>query len=107
MRTSLHPFLSRLFALLGALLVVLPSHRVLATPTHIAAELVPERTAAAAGETVMLAFSMKPADGWHGYWENPGYAGLWLEPTWSLPPGAKAGALSYPVPRTLLVAGLM
>lgn len=88
---------------LAALLLALPAH---AAPTHIKAELVAE-SAALPGKTVMLAIRMTPEAGWHGYWQNPGDAGLGLELDWTLPTGASAGALQYPVPDTLLVSGLM
>lgn len=77
-----------------------------AAPNHITAELVAE-SAAPAGGTVTLAFVMRPAPGWHGYWQNPGDAGLGMTAEWTLPAGASAGALHYPVPGTLLISGLM
>ena len=77
-----------------------------AAPTHIAAQLIAEGPAPAGG-SVTLAFLMRPEQGWHGYWANPGDAGFGMTLEWSLPPGAEAGALRYPVPRTLVVAGLM
>ena len=80
--------------------------RALAAPNNIAAELVAEGPGEPGG-TVWLAFSMKPAPGWHGYWRNPGDAGLGMSTQWSLPAGASAGELVYPVPTTLLVSGLM
>lgn len=82
------------------------AHSALAAPNHIAAELVSEAPAAP-GSTVMLAVHMTPEAGWHGYWENPGDAGLGMQLDWRLPHGAKAGTARYPVPQTLLIAGLM
>jgi thiol:disulfide interchange protein len=96
----------RLVALLlqlTALLIALP---IQAAPTHIAAELVAESAAAPGGE-VTLAIHMRPAAGWHGYWSNPGDAGLGMVLDWTLPPDASAGSPRYPVPETLLIAGLM
>ncbi|MEW6627116.1 MAG: protein-disulfide reductase DsbD domain-containing protein, partial [Pseudomonadota bacterium] len=52
-------------------------------------------------------FAMTPQQGWHGYWENPGDAGLGMTVDWTLPKGVSVGALRYPVPETLLIAGLM
>jgi DsbC/DsbD-like thiol-disulfide interchange protein len=75
-------------------------------PTHIHAALVPER-AGQPGETITLALTMQPARDWHGYWSNPGDAGLAPTLDWTLPKGASAGAMQFPVPQTLLVAGLM
>ncbi|MFA7603389.1 MAG: protein-disulfide reductase DsbD domain-containing protein, partial [Novosphingobium sp.] len=89
---------------LCALLSATPAAQ--AAQTHIAAELVAE-SAGNPGDTVWLAFHMRPAPGWHGYWLNPGDAGLGMTLDWSLPTGAKAGEPRYPVPRTLLIAGLM
>lgn len=86
-----------------ALLLAAPAQ---AAPNHIAASLVAEGTAAP-GSTVMLAFAMQPGVGWHGYWQNPGDAGLGMTTDWTLPPGVKVGDLRYPVPQTLLVSGLM
>lgn len=59
------------------------------------------------GGQVELAIRMHPAPGWHGYWLNPGDAGLPMNIEWHLPKGVSAGALRYPVPGKLTVAGLM
>jgi DsbC/DsbD-like thiol-disulfide interchange protein/cytochrome c biogenesis protein CcdA len=74
---------------------------------HIAARLVAESAAPAPGSSVTIAFAMTPEQGWHGYWENPGDAGLGMTVDWTLPAGAKVGPLRYPVPETLLISGLM
>jgi len=94
----------RLVTVLLQLCALLLAAPVLAAPTHIKPELVVEGSAAPGG-TVQVAFLMKPDKGWHGYWYNPGDAGLGLTPTWTLPDGAKAGELAYPVPQTLIVSG--
>ena len=44
---------------------------------------------------------------WHGYWSNPGDAGLGMELEWDLPRGWSAGEPLYPVPRRLVIGGLM
>ena len=69
-------------------------------------ELVAEGPAPLGGE-VDLAIHMRPAPGWHGYWLNPGDAGLPMDVTWQLPHGFSAGPLRYPVPTRLEIAGLM
>ena len=74
--------------------------------SHIAASLVAEAPAAPGG-TVMLALDMRPSPGWHGYWSNPGDAGFGMTLDWTLTKGASAGTPRYPVPQTLVVAGLM
>ena len=74
---------------------------------HIAARLVAESQAPAPGQTSSIAFAMTPEAGWHGYWENPGDAGLGMSVKWTLPKGVGIGAIRYPVPRPLLISGLM
>ena len=88
-------------ALLACVVLAMPAHA-----SHIAASLLAERPAAP-GQTVMLAVLMEPEKGWHGYWSNPGDAGLPLSVEWTLPKGARIGEPGFPVPRTLLVQGLM
>ena len=73
----------------------------------IRVQLVPEGRSVAPGGTVTIAFIMRPREGWHGYWKNPGDAGRPDEVTWRLPPGAAAGPLRYPVPERLIISGLM
>ena len=96
----------RLVTMVLHLCAVLLAAPALAAPTNITPQLLVEGPAAPGGK-VTLAFLMKPSPGWHGYWYNPGDAGLGLSPEWSLPAGAKAGELAYPVPTTLIVSGLM
>ncbi|MCL6683294.1 protein-disulfide reductase DsbD family protein [Sphingomonas alba] len=69
-------------------------------------ELVAEGPAKPDGE-VDLAIVMHTQKGWHGYWQNPGDAGLPMKVEWQLPPGASVGPLRYPVPDRLTIAGLM
>ncbi|MDF2640244.1 MAG: thiol:disulfide interchange protein [Novosphingobium lindaniclasticum] len=73
---------------------------------HVAAELVAGPATRPGGETT-IAIHMTPEKGWHGYWSNPGDAGLGMQLDWTLPEGAKAGTPRYPVPQTLVVSGLM
>jgi DsbC/DsbD-like thiol-disulfide interchange protein/cytochrome c biogenesis protein CcdA len=78
----------------------------LAQARGITPELVAEGPAPPGGE-VDLAIHMRPAPGWHGYWLNPGEAGFPMDVQWQLPAGFGAGALRYPIPSRLEVAGLM
>jgi DsbC/DsbD-like thiol-disulfide interchange protein/cytochrome c biogenesis protein CcdA len=78
----------------------------LAQAQHIAPELIAEGPAPAGGE-VELAIHMRPTPGWHGYWLNPGDAGLPMDVKWRLPKGYAAGPLRYPVPTRLKIADLM
>ncbi|MGD9810328.1 MAG: protein-disulfide reductase DsbD family protein [Sphingobium sp.] len=74
---------------------------------HITPRLVAESDVPAAGSRVAIAFEMETEPGWHGYWENPGDAGLGIKLHWDLPDGVTAAKIDYPVPETLLVAGIM
>lgn len=78
-----------------------------AGPAHIRASIEAETMRPAPGGATTLAFVMKPDAGWHGYWKNGGDAGLGMEVDWSLPAGVSVGELAYPVPKTLVIAGLM
>ena len=92
----------RRFLILLALLLV-PA---LASARGIDPELIAEGPAPPGGE-VELAIHMRTNPGWHGYWLNPGDAGLPMSVDWQLPKGFAAGPLRYPVPTRLTVAGLM
>ena len=69
-------------------------------------ELIAEGLAVPGGE-VELAILMHTDPGWHGYWLNPGDAGLPMKIDWQLPPGASLAPLRFPVPDKLLVAGIV
>ena len=72
---------------------------------HIAIELVPETATPKAGGEVTLALASTPDKGWHGYWKNPGDAGIETQAKWTLPAGVTASGIEYPVPHRLLIAG--
>src|SRR4051812_15546751 len=93
--------LQRLLICLALLLV--PA---VAQARGIEPELVAEGPAPSGGE-VEIAIHMRPAAGWHGYWVNPGDAGLPMDVQWQLPKGFSAGPLRYPVPTRLKIADLM
>ena len=98
---------AKLVLLFGLVLAaLLPSAAAHAAP-HIRPQLVAESAAPAPGQSVALALVMTPDPGWHGYWLNPGDAGVPPAVKWRLPEGVGVGAFRYPVPTTLLIAGLM
>ncbi len=78
----------------------------IAQANNITAELVAEGPVVP-GKPVTLAIHFTPAPGWHGYWKNPGDAGYGMQLDWQLPAGWEAGEPLYPVPRQLLISGLM
>ncbi|MEO6389277.1 MAG: thioredoxin family protein [Croceibacterium sp.] len=102
------PVLKLILALL-ALAIATPSAAQLAVrakPNHMAAELVAAGPAVP-GKPLDLALHFTPEPGWHGYWSNPGDAGLGMQLVWHLPAGWSAGDLLYPVPQQLKISGLM
>lgn len=90
-----------------AMLIAAPAFAATGAETHIKAAFVSETLTPAPGRTFTLALAMTPDPGWHGYWKNTGDAGMETLVDWSLPAGASAGPLLYPVPERLLIAGLM
>jgi len=115
--TAILRWLVRLTALLACLLAALLTGVVAhaqsaalqasgAQANHIQAELVADGPAAPGGP-LTLAIHFRPEPGWHGYWSNPGDAGYGMRLAWDLPQGWRAGDLQYPVPRQLVIAGLM
>lgn len=75
-------------------------------PNRIAADLVAEGPYVG-GETLMVALRFRPQEGWHGYWANPGEAGLGMQLAWNLPQGWEAGEAQYPVPELLTLFGIV
>jgi len=75
--------------------------------TNIAAALYADG-APQAGREWMLALRFTPsAPEWHGYWSNPGDAGQGMRVVLDLPPGWELGEARYPVPKRLVISGLM
>jgi DsbC/DsbD-like thiol-disulfide interchange protein/cytochrome c biogenesis protein CcdA len=95
--------MTRLARLLVLLLALLAAPAAAQPPAMDVSLVAGER----AGDRVELAFVMRPHPGWHGYWQNPGDAGQPASVEWTLPRGATAGPLLYPVPQRLLISGLM
>ena len=96
----------RFLLLLAALLAVPAAPAAAQRVNAIQPELVAEGPVTPGGG-VELAIVMHTRDGWHGYWRNPGDAGLPMQVQWTLPPGVSVGELRYPVPERLIIAGLM
>ena len=101
--------LARLLAFALALMAGAAAHAQLPPDGRpaIAAALVAETSAPSRGGTVQLAITMQPQPGWHGYWLNPGEAGVPPRIEWTLPDGVAAGPLRFPTPKPLIVGGIM
>ncbi len=76
-------------------------------PLNIKAQLESETPQPEPGSSVTIAIVMNPDDGWHGYWENPGDAGVGLQLDWTLPEGVTAGKPRFPIPERLIISDLM
>lgn len=73
---------------------------------HIEPALTFETRTPAAGKSVTVAIRMQPEAGWHGYWSNPGEAGLPVEARWEAPAGVTFSPLRHPAPSLLNVQGI-
>ena len=103
-RSTFSRIVAALALVLAAMLASAPSA---AQETYIRAALVAEGPVSPGGE-VMLALRFQPVGSeWHGYWKNPGDAGLGMQLEWDLPKGVSVGEPLYPVPKRLLIDGLM
>jgi thiol:disulfide interchange protein len=74
---------------------------------NIEVSLVAMHQWAAPGSTAIVAVRQDIKPGWHTYWRNPGDSGGATELTWSLPPGASAGPILWPLPERQPIKGLM
>jgi thiol:disulfide interchange protein len=106
-KVAMRYFLTMFAALLGLVAPALAQAIPGGNGPHIATSLVPESLTPAAGARTIIAIAMAPQPGWHGYWQTPGDSGFPMKIDWTLPRGAKAGDPAYPVPTTLVIAGLM
>jgi len=100
----------RFFLLRLALLVAVASPAAAGGLASGANAIQPELVAegsARPGQSLDLAIVMHTTPGWHGYWQNPGDAGLAMQVAWQLTPGVTAGPLRYPEPTRLLVSGIV
>ena len=68
---------------------------------HATAELwlAPPRIEKGKPTLIPAAIRMVYEKGWHGYWVNPGEAGMKTEVTWKLPAGLTVGELQFPPPK--------
>jgi len=74
---------------------------------RIEAELVPMSAWAAPGSTAVVAVKQTIRPDWHTYWRNPGDSGGATTLTWTLPQGARAGDIVWPLPERQRISGLM
>lgn len=73
---------------------------------YMPTELISETPIPRPGSTVLIGFRMNPSPGWHGYWNNPGDAGLVPSVKWSAPAGVSFGPLLHPAPTLIVDSGM-
>ena len=73
---------------------------------HARIALIADHAAVAPGQRLRLGLRIVHDAGWHTYWANSGDSGLPTRFDWTLPAGASAGAIEWPLPERLLAAGL-
>ena len=78
-------------------------HAAAASPAQAQTEQVTARLLAATtsvqpGQALLVGVQQKIIEHWHTYWINPGDSGLATTIAWTLPPGAAAGPIQWPVP---------
>src|SRR4051812_16834061 len=88
----------------GVLLTALTLSGSAASKTDV--KLVMDSETARPGDTVMAGLVMKMPSSWHTYWRNSGDSGGPTEIAWQLPEGITAGAIQWPAPEKLVMAGL-
>ncbi|APE28154.1 protein-disulfide reductase DsbD family protein [Aurantiacibacter gangjinensis] len=102
---NLFRYLATLFAMLCLAAATPSAAQVAQQDNYIDASLIAD-SRPVQGETMWLALRFSPRDGWHGYWSNPGEAGLGMELDWDVPPHWSVGEPQYPVPHVLTFFGI-
>jgi thiol:disulfide interchange protein DsbD len=74
---------------------------------EVEVRLVAETAAVQPGGTLVLGVQQRIAPHWHTYWRNPGDSGLATQIAWTLPRGASAGAIDWPVPQRFQVGPIV
>lgn len=73
---------------------------------HVSVELISEHAAVVPGQAMQLGLLLRHQPHWHTYWINPGDSGLPTTVEFVLPPGYKAQAIDWPLPKRFDVGGL-
>jgi thiol:disulfide interchange protein DsbD len=69
-------------------------------------QLVTDVSAVTPGEPFTLALVIEPLLGYHTYWQGPGIVGMATTLDWDLPDSFSAGAIAWPAPEKVLMAGI-
>lgn len=65
---------------------------------QVKVRLIAERNLALPGSDVLIGLEQRIIPHWHTYWQNPGDSGMPTSIAWTLPAGASAGPIQWPVP---------
>ena len=93
--------------LLAALLFAAVPAAALQPTQHAQVALLADHATLAPGQTFGAGLRIVHEPGWHSYWLNPGDSGLATRFDWTLPPGASAGPIRWPIPERLPFGGLV
>lgn len=83
-----------------------PAYAPAADAARVQVDLISENLALIPGQPSQLGLRLRHAPHWHTYWVNPGDSGLPTTLAWTLPPGFRAEAIGWPLPRRFEVGGL-
>ncbi|MCX7364962.1 MAG: thioredoxin family protein, partial [Alphaproteobacteria bacterium] len=98
----------RILSILFTLLVAGPAFgQAVVTTDNVRAELISEAATVKPGEPFWVALRQTMKPHWHTYWKNPGDAGQATDIKWTLPAGATAEAIVWPVPAVIDVGGVI
>ena len=89
----------RILALLLLLILPLQMRAEAVRTDHLSSQLISQSRTAVPGGLLMLGLRLQHDDGWHTYWRNPGDSGLPTRISLSLPAGAQAGEILWPLPQ--------
>lgn len=78
-----------------------------AATEQVRARLVASVDAVRPGERFWLGVQQRIIPHWHTYWINPGDSGQATSIDWTLPPGASAGPIRWPVPQRFMLGPIV
>lgn len=93
-------------AAFAAMLLPAPAVAAADPARYMPTDLIAATVAPKPGSTILVGFRMAPRPGWHGYWSNPGDAGVAPTVKWSARPGVRFGALLHPAPTLISADGI-
>lgn len=100
--TAAYSRLIKFVSLLHLLLFTSAAHAAantsVAATEQVTAQLIASVQQVKPGDEIYLGVHQRIAPGWHTYWLNPGDSGIATTIQWTLPKGASAGEILWPIP---------